>query len=74
MVLQLAQFFVLEAGRQLRLARQDDREQFLGGCLEVGQQTHLLEQFVRQALCLVDDERGQPPSAVPFDDRLLEFR
>src|SRR5262249_17471423 len=42
----------------LRLPCQNQRQQLLGGRLDVRQQPHLFEQLVAQALRLVDDQRG----------------
>jgi hypothetical protein len=70
---QLPQRVVVQQRRQLRLAGHDDRQQalVLGG--DVGEQPDLLEQRVRQALRLVDDEHGRFAGFAALAQQRLEL-
>ena len=59
---ELTQVVARQEFAQFRLAYQDNLQQFLLGCLEVGQQPNLFQHIGRKILRLVDDENG--PSAV----------
>ena len=71
-LLELAQRRVVQALRQLRLADEDDVDQLGRRRLEVRQEPDLLEQLVREALRLVDDDGGQAAGLVPLEQVALE--
>jgi len=69
---ELAQFGTRELFAQLGLSEQDDLQQLLRRCFEVGQQTHLFERCGRQVLCLVDDQHHAQSGRVGFEQVSVE--
>ena len=70
---QLTQRRLVETVGQLGLPGEDDGQQLLGGGLDVREQPDFLEQLVRQALRLVDDERDDLALRAPLAQHALEL-
>ena len=69
---QLAEFIAIEAVAELRLANEDDLQQFVLVGFEVGQQTHLLELLLGHVLCFVDDEHDHAIGVRLFEQKPIE--
>ena len=57
--------------RQLRLADQHDLNQLGRGCLEIGEEAHLLEHLGRQVLRLIHDQEWRRHSFLQLLDQLV---
>ena len=69
---ELAQLVAREQLAQLRLADEDDLQQFLGIGLEVGEQAYLLQHFGREVLRLIDHQHDAASSAVRAQQVVVE--
>src|SRR5713226_5301309 len=71
---ELSQLWQLQLLFQLLLPRQHDLQQFLRGCLEVGQQPNFFEHGVSQILRFVHNEHGGFTGTVTLKKPLIEPR
>src|SRR5204863_5695826 len=71
-LLQLPKVRLFEPCSQLRLPREDQREELGRMCFDIRKETNLLEQFEAEALGLVDHERRDLAARVTFSKEPLE--
>ncbi len=69
---ELAQLGLRHDAAQLRLAQQDDLQQFLGGGFQIGEQADLLQRLVGEVLRLVHDQHHAQAPGVGVDQEGVE--
>src|SRR5579872_1343751 len=72
-LLQLPQIHGIETLVQLRLANQEDLQQFRLSCFQICQQTNLFQQRGRQMVRFVDDQDGSHSLTMTSDGKAAQF-
>src|ERR1039458_4356542 len=70
----LAEFVARENGFELRLADEDDLEEFLFVGLEIGEKADLLEHLKGEVLRLIDDEHDVPAGRDAGEENFIDLR